>query len=213
MICKINKAGSKEASHQAIHSYVAIASAANIFRHNHSTRMHSIHFFHKEPLYTCSSRCLHPPALSSLILMHATLSSTCLLSPRYSAPTQQLYRSKVFTREKIYFNQVDVDEYDRVEEESRTYIYTMRSMKNNKLAEEKTHDVIASLSNHRDKVDTIMTVSLTIATLHHHVLLCLDHNPPWIWREVIMNRASGPSWWGINRKYYAFVQVLCYSLS
>ena len=85
-----------------------------------------------------------------------------------------MYRSKVFTREKIYFNQVDADEYDRVEEESRTYIYTMRSMKNNKLAEEKKHDVIALLSNHRDKVDNITTVSLTIATLQHHVPLFLE---------------------------------------
>ena len=72
----------------------------------------------------------------------------------------------------------------------------MRSMKNNKLAEEKTHDVIASLSNHRDKVDTIMTVSLTIATLQHHAPLFLDHNPPSIWREVILNIASKPSWRG-----------------
>ena len=191
MICKINKAGSKEAPHQVIHTYVAIASAANIFSHNHSTRMHFIYYYHKKEVYTNHSIHFSPQRTTlymflqmftssstffPLILMHATLSSNCLLSPRYSAPTQQLYRSKVFTREKIYFNQVDVDEYDRVEEESRTYIYTMRSMKNNKLAEEKKHDVIASLSNHWYKVDNITTVSLTIATLQHHAPLCLE---PW----------------------------------
>ena len=91
VICKINKAGSKETPHQVIHTYVAIASAANIFSHNHSTRMHFIYYYHKKDVYTNHSIHFSPQRTTIYMFRQMfTSSSTFFPHPDACHPLQHL---------------------------------------------------------------------------------------------------------------------------